>query len=168
MFITLRLILLATAASFALCQAARAQTSQSNRCCVAPSDAVIAIIDGESVRVRDIEAYSRTADPRQLFLLNHQLQDPRRSLLDNLNDEHLLEREAARLSKTVSQLLEERLHVTPVTDAEILRAFKQIAEQHPAITYAGMAPVLRMFLEGQRKSVAKARYVKELKKATDH
>jgi hypothetical protein len=165
MFRTLRLILLIAAASFVMCRPATAQASQSNRCCDAPPDAVVAIIDGESVSARDVEAYSRTADARQLFLLNSQLQDPRLSLLDNVNDDLLLEREAARLGMAVSRLLQKRLVVRPVTDAEIRQTFNRVTDQHPAATYAHMEPVIRAFLEGQRTAEARAKYVKELKKA---
>jgi hypothetical protein len=55
--------------------------------------------------------------------------------------------------------------VRPVTDAEILQTFKQIQAQHPAATLVQMMPVIRTFLEGQRRAGARAKYVRELKKA---
>lgn len=165
MFMPLRFALLVGAASLILGQNVMAQALGSIPCCAAAPDAVAAVIDGESVRVRDLDAYSRTDDPRKLFLLNRQLQDSRRELLDNVNDELLLEAEAARHGKTVSRLLQERLKVERVTDAAILRTFERIKEQQPTISYEQMQPTIRMFLEGQLRAKAKAAYIKELKQA---
>ena len=165
MFRSLRLVLLVGAVSVLPGPWVMAQTPGWLPCCAAASDAVVAVIDGESVRVPDLDTYSRTADPRTLFLLNRQLRDPRSDMLRTFNEELVLEAEAARRGQTVRQLLNERLVVKPVSDAAILRILERIHEEHPAVSDNEILPVIRMFLEGQLRSEATARYVKELKRA---
>ena len=127
-------------------------------------EAIVAIVDGEHIALKDLDVYSRKADPRRLFLLNQQLQESR-GLFDRLSDERLIEAEAARAGTTVSELLNERLRVEPVTDAEILQAFKRIRERQPGLTYKQMLPVLRPYLQGQHKADARAKFIRELKQA---
>lgn len=161
----LYVLVLAGAASLMCAPSARAQDiDRLTECCAAGPDATAAVVDGESIKFRDLAGYSRTAEPRRLFLLNQQLQDARRGLLDSLSDERLLEAEAARAGTTVSELLN-HLKVEPVTDAEILHTFKQIKEQQPAVTYKQMLPVLRMYLQGRHRADAKARFFVGLKQA---
>lgn len=128
-------------------------------------DAVVAVVDGETITFKDLDAFSRKADPRRLFLLNQQLQESRRGLADPLGDDRLVEAEAARTGVTVNELLNQRLKVAPVTDAEILRAFKQVREQQPAVTLKQMRPVITMQLQGRHRAEAKARLIQELRQA---
>ena len=128
-------------------------------------DAIVAVVDGDQVAVRDLDAYSRNGDPRRLFLLNRQLQDPRRDLLETLNDDQLLAADAARHGTTVTRLLNERLKVSPVTDTEIRQTFARIAQQHPTVTFEEMLPLIRLQLQGLHRSLARARYLAELRRA---
>ena len=165
MFRPLRLVLLVGAVSLLAGHRATAQNPELLPCCAADPDAVIAVIDGERVRVRDLDGYSRTNDPRALFLMNRQLSDPRVDLLRSVDEERLLEAEAARAGRAVSQLLKERLRVTPVTDAAVRRLFERIRDQQPGATYGEMRPVIRMFLEGQLRAEARGRYLRDLQRA---
>ena len=108
---------------------------------------------------------AQSSDARTLFLRNSELRDPRLDALRSVDEERLLEAEAARLGKTVRQLLKDLLPARPVSEAAIRRTFERIREQQPAASYDQMLPVIRMFLEGQLQSDARAKYIDELKRA---
>ncbi len=162
MFRMFRLVLLVVAPSFLVASAVLAQAVP---CCTPNPDAVVAVIDGEHVRVRDLDVYSHTNDARALFLLNRQLSDSRGEILRSADEERLLDAEASRLGKTVRQLLKERLPVRPVTDAAIRRMVNRIRAEHPDARYDELRSTVRRFLEGQGHAEARARYLRELKQA---
>jgi hypothetical protein len=162
MFKKLCLLVLIAAAVVLPASPARAQARSLQ---AAAADTIVATVDGQRIQPSDVDAYSRTADARQLFLLNRQLQDPRRDVVESLNDERLLNAEAARLGTTTSRLLSERLKPARVTDAEILHTFEQIKAQQSSVSYDEMLPLIRTQLQGMHRSQALAAYVRDLKRA---
>jgi hypothetical protein len=167
MFTSVRLKLLLGAVLLCLSHGANAQTPGSISRFMPDPDAVVAIVDGRHVTLRGLDAYSRTSDPHALFLLNRQLGDPRTEIARSVDEERLLDAEAARFGKSVAQLLNERLPPVRVSDAAIRRAFERIRSEQPAASYEQLLPAIRMFLEGQLRSHARAKYLKELARAAE-
>src|SRR4051812_13565844 len=85
---------------FATSTARAQEPTRSVLCCDRSNDAVVAVVEGEHVRMSDLDQYSRSTDPIKIFLLNQQLRDPREQVLQDSVDERLLEREAERQNLT--------------------------------------------------------------------
>jgi protein-disulfide isomerase len=125
---------------------------------VLPSDTIVAVVDGQTIQLRDLEAFSRTKDSKKLFQLNQQLFEFRESMLNLMLGERLLKLEAEKTGLSVEALLERNLKVEPVTDAEI----NEILARQPNLDRAVVAPLVRQFLEDRKKEEARTRYIAEL------
>jgi protein-disulfide isomerase len=132
-------------------------------------DAIVAIVDGERIRMRDLDQYARSQDPKKLFQLNQQLFDFRDQMLDQLVGERLLAQEAERLKTSIEQLLAEKLRIEPVTEASVTETFERMNSQQPPAQRVGLdvaRPVITMYLEGRKRTEARARYIQERRAAT--
>ena len=125
-----------------------------------PGDTIVAIVDGEAIQLSDVEAYSRTKDPKKLFQLNQQLFDFRESMLGLMLGERLLKVEADKAKLTVEELLERRLKHEPVTDEEV----QEVINRQPggAIDVGVVTPLIRQYLEERKKEQARALYIADL------
>src|SRR3954471_22436499 len=143
------------------------EPTRSVLCCDHSNDAVVAVVEGEHVRMSDLDQYSRSTDPVKIFLLNQQLRDPREQVLQESADERLLEREAERQHLTVTQLVE-NLFVAPVTEDEIETILEQINAQpranRPHVKLDVPARQLaESYLIGQKRAAARGLLVQKLK-----
>src|SRR3712207_1727931 len=68
------------------------------------ADMIVARVNGEAIRLSDLDAYSRRADPKALFHLNQQLFDFREQMLEGLVGERLLAQAAERQGLAVEEL----------------------------------------------------------------
>jgi len=125
---------------------------------VLPPDTIVAVVDGQTIQLRDLEAFSRTKDPKKLFQLNQQLFEFRESMLNLMLGERLLKLEAEKTGLSVDALLERNLKIEPVTDAEI----NEILARQPNLDRAVITPLVRQFLEDRKKEEARTRYIAEL------
>jgi protein-disulfide isomerase len=125
-----------------------------------PSETVVAVVDGEAITLADVEAFSNTRDPKKLFQLNQQVFEFRESMLGLMLGERLLKLEAQKARLTVEELLEKRLKIEPVTDAEI----QEVLSRQPSgsVDPAVLIPLIREFLVERKKEQARARYVAEM------
>jgi protein-disulfide isomerase len=123
-------------------------------------DTIVAVIEQDVIRLADLEAYSRTKDPKKLFQLNQQLFDFRESMLGMMLGERLLKLEAEQAKMTVEELLNRRVGYEPVTDAEI----QEVLSRQPgnSLEAAVVTPLIRQYLEDRKKEQARARYIAEL------
>lgn len=130
-------------------------------------DTPIAMIDGEIIRMRDLDAYSQSQDPRKVFQLNQQLYEFRQKMLDTMLGERLLAMEAKAANLTVEQLVAQKAVVERVTEAEILEMFNRANLQpnagYPQIDLATARPMIAKVLGERKKAEARARYVEQLK-----
>jgi hypothetical protein len=120
-----------------------------------PSDTIVAVVEGESIHLSDVESFSRTKDPKKLFQLNQQLYDFRESMLGLMLGERLLKLEAEKAGVTVEELLERQLTVEPVTETEV----QEVINRQPpgALDPALVTPLLNPHLEERKKEQARAR-----------
>ena len=125
-----------------------------------PPDTIVAVVDGESIHLSDVETFSRTKDPKKLFQLNQQLYDFRESMLSLMLGERLLKLEAEKAGVTVEELLARQLTVEPVTETEV----QEVINRQPpgALDPALVTPLIKQHLEERKKEQARARYVAEL------
>jgi protein-disulfide isomerase len=129
----------------------------------------VATVNAESIRMRDLDKYARSQDPKKLFQLNQQLFDFQDQMLDQLVGERLLAQQAERLKISVEQLLVEKLTIEPVTEAAVLETLDQMNNKQPLAQRAGVEvarPMITMYLEGRKRSEARARYIHELRAVT--
>ena len=127
-----------------------------------PPATVVAVVDGESITVRDLDDYAKRHDGRQLFELNQQLYDLRKAILGQIVGERLLQAEAARTGKTVDELLESVIKIEAATEDEILEVFN--STQQTAIDYATARPLIVNFLDRKKRAQAREKYIQELMK----
>lgn len=125
-----------------------------------PKDTIAAVIDDETITLADVEAFSRTKDPRKLFQLNQQLFEFREAMLGLMLGERLLKAEADRAKTTVENLLARVLTVQPVTEADIQEVLNRQAPGQ--VDPAAVSPLIRQFLEDRKKEAARARYIADL------
>src|SRR5882672_7073393 len=71
-------------------------------------DTPVALIDGETILMRDLDAYSQSQDPRKVFQLNQQLYEFRQKMLDMMLGERLLNMEAKAAKLGVDQLVAQK------------------------------------------------------------
>jgi len=140
-------------------------------CCDQTNDAVVAVVDGEHVRMSDLEQYSRSGDPLKIFLLNQQLRDPREQLAQDSEDQRVLQHEAQRQHLTVTRLLEQ-LSIAPVTEPEIEKTLGQINAQRgpdrPPLPLDHEARQLIVsYLIGQKTAAARGLLIQNLKRAAN-
>ena len=126
---------------------------------LAPQDTVVAVIDGEVIRLSDVDAYSRVRDPKKLFQLNQQLFEFRESMLGLMLGERLLKLEADHAGLTVEEFLERTLTVEPVTDQEIQAV---IDRQPGTLDVALVTPLVRQYLQERKREEARSRYIADL------
>ena len=131
------------------------------------NDTPVAMIDGEIIRMRDLDAYSQSQDPRKVFQLNQQLYEFRQKMLDTMLGERLLSMEARTANVTVEQIVAQKAIVQRVTEAEILEMFNRANLQpnpgYPQVDLATARPMIARVLEDRKKAEARARYVEQLK-----
>lgn len=130
-------------------------------------DTPVAIIDGEIIRLHDLDAYSQLRDPKKVFQLNQQLYEFRQKMLDAMLGDRLLAMEAQAVNLTVDELLARNAIPQPVTEAEVLAIFNRADLQANAgflqVTFATSRAMITKFLEDQKKAEARARYIETLK-----
>ena len=166
----MRLVLTACAISLATSTYAQAPTG-GVLCCDHISDAVVAVVDGERVKMSGLEQYSRSGDPLKIFLLNQQLRDPREQLVQDSEDQRVLQHEAERQHVTVTQLLE-KLSIAPVTEAQVEKTLGQINAQRgpdrPQLELDHEARQLIVsYLIGQKTAAARGLLIQNLKRAAN-
>lgn len=125
-----------------------------------PPDSIVAVVDDEIIRLSGLEAYSYTQDPRKLFQLNQQIYEFRQQMLDVMIGERLLKADALKANLTVDQLLEQRLKVDRVTEAEIQETYSRAGQS--SIDLATARPMIVKFLEDRKRAEARERYIQEL------
>jgi len=161
----LRIMVCAAATTFASTLAS-AQPPQTVICCSPDGEAVVAIVDGEPIRMRDLDAYSRKQDAQKLFQLNQQLYNVQAQVLDDLLGERLLEQEAIRQNMTVEQLVKTipGINVAPPSEADVLREYQRLTANRPlgAPSLDSMKPLITVYLEGQRSNVARKAFIQTL------
>jgi protein-disulfide isomerase len=169
MSITHRCVLVAGIIVFAAA-AATAQPADAVLCCSPDEDTVVAVVGNERIRMRDLDAHSKSKDARQLSQLSQQLHDFREEMLDDLVNERVIAQEAARLRVSVDVLLRDHLKVEPVTEADVLAIFDQVNSRTPPdsprqnLSLEDARPMIVPYLEATRQSEARSRYIQDLKK----
>jgi len=141
---------------------AQAPPTDSLRTTKVADDTPVAIIDGEIVRMRDLEAYSKAQDPKKLWQLNQQVYEFRLKMLDTMLGERLLVMAAKDAQLTVDELLTKNLTIEPVTE-EAIEAVYNDAPNASRLDLITSRPLIRKFLEDQRLATARANYIERLK-----
>jgi protein-disulfide isomerase len=126
----------------------------------APTEAVIATIDGETILSAEID---RLIGAR-VALLNEQIYQLRRQTIDGLIDQRLIAKEAARRGLTETQLLDVEVvkKTAAVTDGEV-EAFYQANESRLPTQEAGLRERIREHLRNQKSAARRDAFAGELR-----
>jgi protein-disulfide isomerase len=130
---------------------------------------VIATIDGQAIRVSDLDERWREQDPGTFSRLQQEQFEARRRALDSIIAVHLLDAEAARRHLTVDKLLDEELpkRMPPVAEADILDAYARSGAEAQGVSIDQIRDTLVQNLQRQRgRTAALVRYLDELRGAS--
>ena len=127
-----------------------------------PPDTVVAIIDGEPVRLSEVTAVALTLDAKRLFSLNQQLHAVRERALGALIGERLLAREAKDAGVTVEELVD-ALPSEPVNEKEVELIVTESLQRNAAIDPDKLRNLVRAHLREQRRQDARRKHIEQLK-----
>jgi protein-disulfide isomerase len=127
-----------------------------------PDDAVVAVVDGQPIKLSEVDAFSRNQDPRKLFEMNQQLHELRETALKELVGERLLAAAAAKHGLTVEGLLDRAIPTPSVTETEILEVFNSGRSKNP-MDFESSKPLIVRFLQDKKRKDARAKFVEHLK-----
>jgi protein-disulfide isomerase len=130
---------------------------------------VIATIDGQPIRLGDLDIRWREQDPGTYSRLQQEQYEARRRALDSIIAVHLLDAEAVRRHMTVDTLLDEELpkRMPPVTDADIQEAYSRSGAEAQGVSMDQIRDTLVQNIQRQRsRTAALVRYLDELRGAS--
>jgi protein-disulfide isomerase len=131
-------------------------------------DPVVAVLDGHSIRLSELDARWRDQDPGSFARLQQEEFEARRRALDSLVAAYLLDLESKRRGLTIQKLLDQELpkRMPFITEAEVLEAYTRSGVSAQGISVDQARDSLVEALEKQRsRSVALAAYLDELRNA---
>lgn len=127
-----------------------------------PPDTVVALVDGDEIKLGEIDAFSRVHDPKKVFQLNQQLFELRERALNMMLGERLLAREAAEAGITVDELVA-TLRVDPIDEREVDVMLEDARRRGAPIASEQLRPMIRDYLRDQKRSAARERRIRQLK-----
>jgi protein-disulfide isomerase len=136
---------------------------------VAPEDPIVATVDGQPLRLSDLDARWHEQDPGSFARLQQEQYESRRRALDSIIAVHLLEAEATRRGLTVERLLDRELprRMPTVTEAEIMDAYSRSGAAAQGVAIDQVRDSLIEGIERKRsKTDALVRYLDELRGAS--
>lgn len=131
---------------------------------------VVAVVDGQEITQADLKRYSLETDPATVKRLDRQVYEHRDRMLYRLVGERLLQREALLVNQTIEAFLDAALskRVTAVTEEEVRQVYVQSPPSRADLPLDKARPMIRRYLEMQRREQAKEEYIAELRlKAKD-
>ena len=134
----------------------------------APNDPVVAVIDGQTLTLSEVDARWREQDAGSFAYLQQEQYAARRRALDSIIGAYVLEREAARRGLSVQKLLDQELpkRMPSVSEADILEAYTRAGLAAQGVSVDQARDSLVQMLEKRRsKGDALSRYLDELRGA---
>ena len=125
-------------------------------------DTVIAVIDGEPIRLSEVTAAALALDGKRLFSLNQQLHAVREQALNGLIGERLLAREAKNAGMTIEDYVE-ALPVERVDEKEVELMLAGAMQRNNAIHPDKLRELIREHLRDQKRQAARRRQIEQLK-----
>ena len=134
----------------------------------AVNDPVVAVIDGQTLTLGEVDARWREQDAGSFAHLQQEQYEGRRRALDSIIAAYVLEREATRRGTTVQKLLDQELpkRMPSVSEAEVLDAYTRAGLAAQGVSVDQARDSLVQMLEKRRsRSEALLRYLDELRAA---
>jgi len=125
-------------------------------------DTVVAVIDGEPIRLSEVTAAVLALDGKRLFSLNQQLHAVREQALNGLIGERLLAREAKNAGMTIEDYVE-ALPVERVDEKEVELMLAGAMQRNNAIHPDKLRELIREHLRDQKRQAARRRQIEQLK-----
>lgn len=134
----------------------------------ATNDPVVAVIDGQTLRLSEVDARWREQDAGSFAYLQQEQYEARRRALDSIIGAYVLEREASRRGISVQKLLDQELpkRMPSVSEAEVLDAYSRagLAAQGVSVDQARDS-IVQMLEKRRSRTDALSRYLDELRSA---
>jgi hypothetical protein len=149
-----------SAASPSAPPAATAQSAQ------APPSEVVAEVGGRRITLAEVDQKWQEFDAGEKARVTQMLYQNRRNILEQVIGDALIEDAAKGAAMTAEAYVaqESAKRITPVNDTEIKQFFDQNQDRAQGRSLDQLRPVIREFLDSQRKLQARAQIVEELKK----
>lgn len=135
------------------------------RCARTATADVAATVGDGTITLADVDQRWADADPASRLQVRQQTYDARTQALEQIIAEHLIEREARRRSIRAEQLLDTEIpkRAPPVTEAEIVAAYREAGDQVANTGLEELRPRIREYLQEQRYGEALRAFVGELR-----
>ncbi|MEW6321899.1 MAG: hypothetical protein AB1635_12550 [Acidobacteriota bacterium] len=129
------------------------------------SGAVVAEVGGRQITLQQLDDRWLALDPAEQARVTQLMYQNRRTVLDQMVGDLLIEDAAKAAGLTPEQYVQQESakRVQPVTDAEIAAFYEQNKDRAQGRTLADLREPIRDFLNGQRQQQARAMLVDELK-----
>ena len=156
-------LLLAAIVSAAACAEAPRAEGQSQS--PATPDQVVASVGDRTITLKDVDEKWDQFDSAEHARISQLLYQNRRTMLDQLVGDILIEQAAKAASTSVDAYLaqESAKRTQPVSDADIQEFFNQNKDRTQGRSLADLRKPIQEFLEGQRRLQARAMLVDELR-----
>ena len=130
-------------------------------------DQVVAEVDGRKITLKDVDAKWEEFDSAERARIFQQLYQNRRTMLDQVVGDILIEQAAktANLSVDAYVAQETAKRVQPVTDADVQAFFEQNRDRAGGRSINDLRKPIEEFLLGQRKLQARAQIIDQLRSA---
>ncbi|MGQ0736137.1 MAG: hypothetical protein ACT4QD_21105 [Acidobacteriota bacterium] len=129
-------------------------------------DVVVAEVGGRTITLKELDDRWQAMDPGERARVTQMLYQNRRSVLDQIVGDALIEQAAKAAGAPVEEYIsrETGTRLQPVTDAEIQRFFEENKDRAQGRTLDQLREPIREFLQSQRQLQARAVLVDDLKK----
>jgi protein-disulfide isomerase len=125
-----------------------------------PEDFVVAVLNGQEITLAELDGHAKKADAAQLFDLNLQLFELRKSILDTMLGERLLGEQARRASQTLEEFEARAIQIVAPTNAEIDDVYHNTP--NPPFDLETARPMIARFLEGKKRLHAREAFIRDL------
>jgi hypothetical protein len=131
-----------------------------------PPGEVVAEVGGRKITLAEVDQKWQEFDAGEKARITQMLYQNRRNMLEQVIGDALIEQAAKAAGVTVDAYMaqESAKRSTPVTEGDIKQFFDQNQDRTQGRTFDQLRPMIKEFLESQRKLQTRAQIVDELKK----
>jgi protein-disulfide isomerase len=141
-----------------------AQTASADQSASQTADAVVAEVAGRKITLKEVDERWQAMNPVERARVTQLLYQNRRSVLEQIMGDMLIENAAKAANMTSAQYLEEETQkrATPVADNEVEQFFEANKDSARGRTFEQLREPIRQYLTEQKKQQARAKLIADL------